>query len=43
MKVIVLAQILLDRGNAFRVVTIAHHSDLFGNLVKNAQGFLKNC
>jgi hypothetical protein len=28
---------VVDRGNAFLAVTIAHHSYLFGNLMKNAQ------
>jgi TPR repeat protein len=37
MKVIVVANILVDRGNVFLAVTIAHHSDLFGNLVKKAE------
>jgi hypothetical protein len=36
-KVIVFAKILVDRGNVFLAVTIARHSCLFGNLVKNAQ------
>jgi hypothetical protein len=36
-QVIVLAEILIDRGNVFLAVTIAHQSYLFGNLVKNVQ------
>jgi hypothetical protein len=37
MKVIVFAKILVDRGNLFLAVTIAHHCYLFENLVNNAQ------
>jgi hypothetical protein len=36
MKFIVFAKILVDRGNVFLAVTIAHRYSLFGNLVKNS-------